>query len=186
MKTIEIEQEGLKIQFYQTTPEHAKIYGFVVKNPIFLKHLSVDSKKRNKGLGKKLLDIIEEYAQENNYDLIFGHIPNDAEFTKDSRICFFSDIEMIKNWFFRNGYAIQTDNNDFHKVIKNDKPLRFYGGVGFNICAENGEYEIITEHKKTKFIKLSEAKMFYESVKGEKSIWDLKNNELIHSWYFLK
>jgi hypothetical protein len=61
--------------------------------------------------------MIQEYAEKNNFDLIFGHIPNDAEFTKDERVCFFSYIEMIKNMLFINGYAINSENNDFHKVL---------------------------------------------------------------------
>jgi hypothetical protein len=90
---------------------------------------------------------------------------------------------MIKNWLFRNGYAINSDNNDFHKVLKIQKPLRFYGGIGFSNCSELGVYEITTEFEKRKFTKLSDAIMFYETIKGEKSIWDLDKDELVDSWY---
>jgi hypothetical protein len=117
MKSVELEHEGLEIKFYETTSEHAQEYGLKASKPIFLKHLSVDIKKRNRGNGKALLNMIQEYAEKNNFDLIFGHIPNDAEFTKDERVCFLSYIEMIKNMLFRNGYAINPDNNDFHKVL---------------------------------------------------------------------
>jgi GNAT superfamily N-acetyltransferase len=185
MQSVELKHEGLEIKFYETTNEHAKICGFNASKPILFKHLLVDVNKRNRGNGKALLNMIQEYAEKNNFDLIFGHIPNDAEFTKDSRISFFSDIEMIKNMLFRNGYAINSDNNDFHKVLKIQKPLRFYGGIGFHKCLELGVYEIRTEFETKKFTKLSDAKLYYEKIKGEKAIWDLDNDELIDSWYYL-
>lgn len=183
MQSVELEHEGLEIKFYETTSEHAKEYGLKASKPILFKHLSVDRNKRNRGNGKALLKMVQESAEKNGCDLIFGNIPNDAEFTKDERISFFSDIEMIKNWLFRNGYAINPDNNDFHKVLKTKKPLRFYGGIGFSNCSEIGVYEITTEFEKRKFNKLSDARMFYETIKGEKSIWDLDNDELVDSWY---
>jgi GNAT superfamily N-acetyltransferase len=185
MKSVEIKHEGLEIKFYETPIEHAKSHGLKASKPIFLNHLLVDVNKRNRGNGKALLNIIQEYAEKNNFDLIFGHIPNDAEFTKDSRISFFSDIEMIKNMLFRNGYAINSDNNDFHKVLKIQKPLRFYGGIGFDKCSELGVYEIKTEFETKKFTKLSDAKLDYDKIKGEKAIWDLDNDELIDSWYIM-
>jgi GNAT superfamily N-acetyltransferase len=183
MQSVELEHEGLEIKFYETTSEHAKEYGLKASKPIYFKHLSVDTNKRNRGNGKALLKMVEEYAEKNNCDLIFGNVPNDAEFTKDERVSFFSDIEMIKNWLFRNGYAINPDNNDFHKVLKTQKPLKFYGGIGFSNCSELGVYEITTEFEKRKFTKLSDARMFYETIKGEKSIWDLDKDELVDSWY---
>ena len=183
MQSVELEHEGLEIKFFETTSEHAKEYGLKAIKPIFLKHLSVDRKKRNRGNGKALMKMVQEYAEKNNCDLILGTIPNDAEFTKDERVSFFSDIEMIKNMLFRNGYSINSDNNDFHKVLKIQKPLKFYGGIGFSSCSELGTYEVITELEKRKFAKLSDARLFYETIKGEKSIWDLGNDELIDSWY---
>jgi hypothetical protein len=117
MKSVELEQKGLEIKFYETKLEHAQEYGLYSDKPIFLKHLLVDSKKRNRGNGKTLLNIIQEYAKKNNFNLIFGHIPNNAEFTKDKRVCFLSDIEMIKNMLYRNGYTINPQNNDFHKFL---------------------------------------------------------------------
>jgi hypothetical protein len=128
--------------------------------------------------------MVEEYAQKNNCDLIFGHIPNDAEFTKDStRLNFFTETEMIKNWLHKNGYAINTDNNDFHKVIKLQKPLKLYHGIGFKNCSENGNYSVNTELLIKKFTKLSDAKSYFESIKCEKSMWDLDADKLVDAWY---
>jgi GNAT superfamily N-acetyltransferase len=183
MQSVELEHAGLEIKFYESTSEHAKEYGLKASKPIFFKHLSVDKNKRNRGNGKGLLNIIEEYAEKNDVDLIFGHIPNNAEFTKDSRLTFFSDVEMIKNWFHNNGYAINTDNNDFHKVIKKEKPLRTYSGIGFKNCSESGTYQVCTEIEQKIFKKLSEAKSFYDEAKGEKAIWDYDKDELLDARY---
>jgi GNAT superfamily N-acetyltransferase len=78
MQSVELKHEGLEIKFYETTIEHAKSYGLKASKPIFLNHLLVDVNKRNRGNGKALLNMIQEYAEKNNFDLIFGHIPNDA------------------------------------------------------------------------------------------------------------
>ena len=185
MKSVELEHEGLEIKFYETTSEQAKELGFKASKPLLLKHISVDKIKRNRGNGKALLEMIQEYAEKNKCDLIMCSISQDAEFTKDETVCFLPDVEIIKWWLHRNGYAINPDNNDFHKVIKLEKPLKFYGGIGFNNCAEIGNYSVSTELSIKKFSKLSEAKLFYETVKGEKSIWNLDIDELIDSRYRL-
>ena len=184
MKSVELEHAGFEIKFYETTTEQAKEYGLKASKPIFFKHLLVDDKKRNTGNGKQLLKMVEEYAQKNNCDLIFGHIPNDAQFTKDStRLNFFTETEMIKNWLHDNGYAVNQDNNDFHKVIKNEKPLKTYSGIGFKNCTESGTYQVFTEIQQKIFTKLSEAKSFYDESNGEKAIWDYDNNELLDARY---
>jgi len=184
MKSVELEHEGLEIKFYETTPEHAKEYGLKATKPVFFNHLSVEIEKRNRGNGKALLKMVQEYSENNNCDLIFGNIPNDATMTKDNRtghFTMFTDIDWIKHWLHRNGYAVNQDNNYFHKVLKKQKPLRFYSGIGFTNCSELGVYEIITEFETTKFTTLSDAKFHYEKIKGEKAIWDLDNDELIDS-----
>lgn len=183
MQSVEIEHAGLEIKFHLTTTEHAKEYGLNASKPIFLNHLLVDNKKRNRGNGKGLLRIVQEYAEKNDVDVIFGHIPNNAEFTKDSRLTFFSDAEMIKNWLHNNGYAINPHNNDFHKVIKVEKPLKLYNGIGFKNCLESGKYEVTTEFEIKVFTKFSEAKSFYDEAKGEKAIWDLLKYELLDARY---
>lgn len=177
MQSIELEHEGLEIKFYETTTEHAKDFGFKASKPIFFKHISVDKKKRNKGNGTQLLKMVQEYAEHNGFDLIFGTIPKNAEFSRDSRWTPFSDVEMIKNFLFTNGYAINPDNNDFHKVIQIQKPLKPFNGIGFKNCTETGVYEVTTEIENKIFTKFSEAKSFYDETKGEKAIWDVSKND---------
>lgn len=183
MQSVELEHEGLEIKFHEATIEQAQAEGFKSVKPISLNYLSVHRKKRNRGNGKALLNMVQEYAEKNNFDLIFGTIPNYAEFSRDERTCFFSDVDMIKDWLFRNGYSINADNNVFHKPIEIKKSCKYYGGIGFSNCNEHWEYEVITEHEKKVFLNLSEAKLFYNNVKGEKSIYDSITNELIDAWY---
>ena len=110
--------EGIvDLKMYDTTPEHAKEYGLQSINPLYIQTICVSEPKRLKGLGKKVLAYIEKYAIENGHDVVFGHITQKAKFTKDERETFFCDIDMIKNWLHSNGYAINDNNNDFHKVI---------------------------------------------------------------------
>jgi GNAT superfamily N-acetyltransferase len=179
----EIEHDGFCIKVYCTTPEHALEYGITAKSPLFLKELSVVSEKRNNGYGKKLLEIVDDFARSNNCDIIFGDIPEEVDFTKDKRTTFFNSVEMVKNWLFQNGYSINSENNNFHKVMKAEKKLRYYGGLGFSNSPEIGNYEIRTEQQTVFFTKLSEAKEYYEKIKGEKAFWDNDNSELLDSWY---
>jgi len=183
MLSIDIQHEGYAIRCYETTPEHAKEYGITCNKPLFLKSLFVAEAKRNQGNGKSVLKLIEEYGLKNKCDLVFGHIPQDAEFTKDDRENYFLDREIIKYWLHSNGYAINSDNFDFHKVLRIEKPLRYFGGIGFHNCSEVGTYEVKTEMETKRFSKLSDAKVFYQSLKGEKSIWNLDIDELVDSWY---
>jgi hypothetical protein len=183
MLSIDIQHEGYSIQCYETTIEHAKHLGLICKKPLYLKSIVVHSEKRNQGNGKAILNLIEEFGLKNKCDLIFGHIPQEAEFNKDERATYFSDRELIKYWLHNNGYAINGDDFDFHKVLKIQKPLFYYGGIGFNNCSEIGTYEVKTELETKRFSKLSDAKFFYESLKGEKAIWNLDLNELVDAWY---
>jgi hypothetical protein len=94
------EQGILDLNFYPTNSEHAKEYGLKAKNPLFIQNLTV---KENDSLKN-----LDEYAINNGHDVIFGHIIQKAKF---------NDVEMIKNWLHNNGYAINQDNNDFHKIL---------------------------------------------------------------------
>lgn len=113
-----IKQGKIDLKFYDTTPKHAKEYGLKSRNPLYIQNISVSKNERLKGVGKKVLAYIDEYAIKNGNDVVFGHITQEADFTKDDREAIFSNINMIKNWLKSNGYVINDDNNDFHKVIK--------------------------------------------------------------------
>jgi GNAT superfamily N-acetyltransferase len=180
----EIEHDGFKIKVYCTSTEQADIYGLKAKQPLFVEEIFVEKSKRNKGYGSYLLKIIEDFAKDNECDVIFGNIQKDAEFTLDDRVNYFTDIENIKYWLKTKGYSISSDNDFFHKVLKPNKPLRYYGGIGFGKCMEIGNYEVITDTKVEKFKSLSEAKSYYQTIKGEKAIWDNNVNEIIDAWYY--
>ena len=100
---------------YKSTPDHADIYGFNAKNPLFIDSLYVNKNIRLKGIGTQVLKYIDDYAIKNGHDAIFGHVASKAVFTKDDRPTYFCDVDMIKNWLHSKGYAINDDNNDFHK-----------------------------------------------------------------------
>jgi len=55
------------------------------------------------------------------------------------------------------------------------KPLNFYGGIGYENIEEDGEFEVrVNDIERKKFYKLSEAKLYYDSIKEEKSLWQLE------------
>lgn len=97
-------------------PEHAKEYGIEAKKPLYLKRLWVDEGCRNKGEGTKLLNEIEQYAKNNDCDIVFGHIPQKSEFTKNKE-SYLDNVTCIKQWLSERGYAVNDNTNDFHKVL---------------------------------------------------------------------
>jgi GNAT superfamily N-acetyltransferase len=105
-----VENGLVDLNFYQTTPEHAKEYGISANNPLYVQNLCVSE--------SDVLQYLDEYAKKNNNDVIFGHIAQKATFTRDSRQSFLCDVEMIKGWLKSHGYSINDGNNDFHKVVK--------------------------------------------------------------------
>jgi hypothetical protein len=113
-----IEEGVVDLKFYETTPEHAKEYGIQANKPLYVQNLIVLEKERLKGIGKKVLHNLENYANENGNDIIFGYLADESSFSRDSRQSFYSDIDMIKNWLHNNGYAINNATNEFHKVVK--------------------------------------------------------------------
>ena len=110
-----IEEGVVELKMYKSTPDHADIYGFNAKNPLFIDSLYVNKNIRLKGIGTQVLKYIDDYAIKNGHDAIFGHVASKAVFTKDDRPTYFCDVDMIKNWLHSKGYAINDDNNDFHK-----------------------------------------------------------------------
>ena len=103
----------VELKFYETTPEHAREYSLISKKPIYLQTLFVSEKSRLNGVGKQVLKYLENYAKKNGNDVIFGHINNKAQFTKDKRETFFSDVDLIKYWLCDNGYYVSNYNNEF-------------------------------------------------------------------------
>ena len=118
-----ISQGIVELKMFDTKPEHAKEYGLDFINPLYVQSLNVNENKRLKGVGKKVLQYIDDYAIKNGHDVVFGHINQKATMTKDNRTGYFTefaDIDFIKHWLFRNGYSVNQENNDFHKVVMFD------------------------------------------------------------------
>ena len=93
----------MEMNLYETSPEHALEYGLIAKKPLYLIGI-FDIINQN------LLKRVDENAKNNGNDLVFGHIHAPAS-KKYS-------IELIKYQLHNNGYAVNQENNDFHKVIK--------------------------------------------------------------------
>ena len=106
----------IELNFYRTTPDHALEYGIKAKNPLYLKNFYVTKSERLKGIGKKMLKYLDDYAIENGNDVIFGHIGQKATFSKNKET-YLNDTQLIKNWLHDNGYAVNDDDNNFHKVV---------------------------------------------------------------------
>jgi hypothetical protein len=140
MKVETLIKKGIvKLEMYRSVTEHTNEYGIEAVNPLFIKHLSIEESHRLKGIGNKVIKYLDDYAEKNEHDVIFGHITQKAEFTKDDRETFFCDTDMIKNWLHSKGYAIQTHNNDFHKVMKKDNDE--FGEKGYSVkIVESAEH----------------------------------------------
>ncbi len=106
----------IELNFYRTTPDHALEYGIEAKNPLYLKNFHVTKTERLKGIGKMMLKYLDDYAIENGNDVIFGYINQKATFSKNKETNF-NDTQLIKYWLHDNGYAINDDDNNFHKVV---------------------------------------------------------------------
>jgi hypothetical protein len=120
----------VELKMFDTTLEHAKEYGLNSKKPLYVQNLCVSENERLKGIGNKVMQYIDNYAIKNGHDVVFGHITQKARFSKDNRQTFFCDIDLIKHWLQSKGYAINSDNNDFHKIIQNNPDIRFeMGGI---------------------------------------------------------
>jgi len=107
----------VEIEYEKSTEKHAKEYGLQCKKPLYLKRIYVRKDYRLKGVGKRVLKYLDFIAQKNSNDCIFGYVSNKVIFTKDNRDVNYNDVQLFKFWLHENGYAINDDNNDFHKVI---------------------------------------------------------------------
>lgn len=116
-----MEKGIVKLEMYKSASEHAEQYGLKAKKPLYVHSLYIKETERLKGVGKKVLEYIDEYAINNEHDFIFGHINKNATMTKDNRTGYFTeftDIDWIKHWLFRNQYNVNRETNDFWKVIQ--------------------------------------------------------------------
>ena len=111
-----IVSKKVELNFYRTFPDHALEYGVEAENPLYLKNFHVTKSERLKGIGKNMLKYLDDYAIENGNDVIFGHISQKATFTKNKETNL-NDTQLIKNWLHDNGYAVNDDDNNFHKVV---------------------------------------------------------------------
>ena len=102
-----IEQGIIELKMYDTTPEHAKEYGFESKKPLYIQVISISEGHRQKGIGKKLLKYIDSYAIKNGNDVMFGHISKQAE----------PSIDIIKSMLNKAGFITIERNNDFYKLV---------------------------------------------------------------------
>jgi len=102
-----IMQGVVDLKMYDTTTEHSKVYGFECSNPLYIQRIFVNENERNNGIGVDVLKYINEYAKENNHDLIFGHIQQKAE----------PSVDAVKGMLRKNGYSTIEGNNDFYKYI---------------------------------------------------------------------
>ena len=158
-----IEKGVVDLKFHETTPEHAEIYGLTAEKPLYIQTLYVNDNKRLKGIGTKVLHYIYSIAKQNGNDVIFGHINQKASFTKDEKETTFNDIDMVKNWLHKNGYAINEDNNDFHKVVK----FKTGGSIGDMTPSELKDFYASDEGKKLDAKTYAEWKRLVNMTKSE-------------------
>jgi hypothetical protein len=131
----------IELKVYPTTPKHANLYGLKSENPLYIQSIFISENQRLKGIGKKVLKYLNDFAIENGHDVIFGHITQKASFSKDdSRESNLDDVAMIKNWLQSNGYEICEGNNDFYKVV-NNPDSRFDKGGELGYLLDNEIYK---------------------------------------------
>jgi hypothetical protein len=160
----------VELKMFDTKPEHAKEYGFDVKNPLYIQSLCITESERLKGTGKKVLDYIDEYAVNNGHDLIFGNITQKAEFTKDSRNNDFCDIDLIKEFLRKAGYNTIMGNNDFYKYVETNTDIRFDEGGAIGVQTS----KLIEELKKYSNYEQGEISTNAEGEKYRYHYWKLK------------
>lgn len=148
-----IEEGYVKLNFYSSTPEHAKEYGISSKNPLFVQNLCVSKNHRLNGVGKKVLNYLDEYARKNNHDVIFGYVATKADFGKDHKQSFFCDADVIKKWLQTNGYEINDNNNDFYKIVEQFNMINDDTNINSSSYEEGGKvkevelrYELLNDY----------------------------------------
>jgi GNAT superfamily N-acetyltransferase len=152
-----IDQGEIELKVYPTTPKHANLYGLKSENPLYIQTIFISENQRLKGIGKKVLKYLNDFAIENGHDVMFGHITQKASFSKDDSIeSNLDDVAMIKNWLQSNGYEICEGNNDFYKVV-NNPDIRFDKG---GLIAPNGKESNLTPEQ-YKLVRTREFKAWF-------------------------
>jgi GNAT superfamily N-acetyltransferase len=59
------------------------LYGLKSENPLYIQTIFISENQRLKGIGKKVLKYLNDFAIENGHDVMFGHITQKASFSKD-------------------------------------------------------------------------------------------------------
>jgi len=119
-----VREGNILIGYKESTSEEATKYECRGKNPLFLETIFIKEDFRLKGLGSKVLKYVDSIAKKNGYDAIFGEISEEIEFTKENRGVCVDDVTFTKFWLHSKGYAVNMDNNYFHKVIKEKLEFR--------------------------------------------------------------
>jgi hypothetical protein len=122
-----ISQGIIELKMFDTTSEHAKLYGFNSVNPLYIQSINIIESERLKGNGNKVLKYIDEYAIENSHDVIFGHITQKST----------PSIDVIKTMLRKNGYSTIEGNNDFYKYVDSKVQYAKGGNVGQEITCQN-------------------------------------------------
>lgn len=131
-------REGIvELKMYDTTPEHAKKYGLDSVNPLYVQSIYISENQRLKGIGKQVLEYINDYAAKNGHDVVFGHITQKAE----------PSVDVIKSMLVKSGFNTCEGNNDFYRIIGisdiryNDGGLIAPNGNKSNLTAE--QYKLV-------------------------------------------
>ena len=119
------------LKMYDTTPEHAREYGLDSLKPLYIQTIFVDNDSRLRGIGKKVLAYIDEYANKNGNDVVFGHITQKGE----------PSVDAIKMMLRKNGYSTIEGNNDFYKYVNINSKFDNGGEVKYDIRRNNYDYE---------------------------------------------
>jgi GNAT superfamily N-acetyltransferase len=128
-KVFEINENGNYLYAQIVEPKFSEDYkAGKSKNPIYLKNLYVKESDRRTGIGTDMLKRLDDFAIKNNVDIIFGTVAKNATYKTDDKPNYLPETELIKWWLHERGYAINEDNNDFHKVVgSGDKVVGKFG-----------------------------------------------------------
>ena len=91
------QKDNMEIKLTSTSVKHAKVYGLECKKPAFVENINL--------VDKDSIETLEKSCMANNYDVIFGNIPNDC------------NIEEVKELLKTKGFELCEGNNDFYKKI---------------------------------------------------------------------